>query len=61
MNETEPLLGQACIDIQTERESLTEPPTVEFDPAGDPENPLDWSNSYKRGVVLLLAFMAFTV
>jgi hypothetical protein len=34
---------------------------VEFDPNGDPENPLDWSNSYKWGVILLLAFMAFTV
>ena len=36
-------------------------PLVDFDPNGDPENPMDWSGAYKRGVVSLLAVMAFTV
>jgi hypothetical protein len=36
-------------------------PLVEFDPNGDPENPLDWPQSYKLGVVALLALMSFTV
>jgi len=61
MNETEPLLGQACVDSQADRVSTIHQPTVDFDPAGDPENPLDWSKGFKQGVVLLLAFMAFTV
>lgn len=34
--------------------------SVKFDPAGDPECPLDWPNAYKWGVVSLLAFMSFT-
>ena len=59
MNETEPLLGQ-CYG-ESEPECTIQRPTVEFDPFGDPENPLDWSQRYKQGVVLLLAFMAFTV
>jgi hypothetical protein len=28
---------------------------------GDAENPLEWSTSFKWGMVMLLAFMAFTV
>lgn len=59
MNETEPLLGQCYGEL--EPEYMIQRPTVEFDPSGDPENPLDWSKRYKQGVVLLLAFMAFTV
>jgi len=61
MNETEPLLGLACVHSQTEPRSTIQLPTVDFDSAGDAENPLDWSRAYKQGVVLLLAFMAFTV
>jgi hypothetical protein len=34
---------------------------VEFNPQGDEDNPMDWPQSYKRGVIMLLAFMAFTV
>jgi hypothetical protein len=34
---------------------------VEFDPAGDPENPLEWPRTYKWTVVVALAFMAFVV
>jgi hypothetical protein len=34
---------------------------VDFDPNGDPENPMDWPTGFKWGIVALLAFMAFTV
>ena len=34
---------------------------VDFNPNGDPENPLEWPKAYHNGVILLLAFMAFTV
>ncbi|KAL2021717.1 hypothetical protein VTK56DRAFT_6660 [Thermocarpiscus australiensis] len=34
---------------------------VEFDPRGDPENPLEWTTPFKWSIVTLLAFMAFTV
>ncbi|TAQ84242.1 hypothetical protein B7494_g7443 [Chlorociboria aeruginascens] len=34
---------------------------ITFDPDGDPDNPVEWPNSYRWGVILLLAFMAFTV
>ncbi|KXX75947.1 Polyamine transporter 3, partial [Madurella mycetomatis] len=34
---------------------------VDFDPQGDPDNPLDWLTSFKWSVVGMLAFMAFTV
>ncbi len=34
---------------------------VDFDPAGDPDNPLDWPAPFKWTIVSLLALMAFTV
>jgi hypothetical protein len=34
---------------------------VEFDPNGDPDNPMDWPKRYRWSIVLLLAFMAFVV
>lgn len=34
---------------------------VEFDPTGDSDNPLDWPARFRWSVVLILAFMAFTV
>ncbi|GAB1320946.1 MFS multidrug transporter [Madurella fahalii] len=34
---------------------------VDFDPQGDPENPLEWPTPFKWSVVGMLAFMAFTV
>jgi len=41
------------------------PPTdaivVDFDPLGDPDNPLDWATSFKWTIVGMLAMMAFTV
>jgi hypothetical protein len=57
MDETQPLLGHA---FEQESHSVDRP-LVEFDPNGDPENPQDWPNAYKWGIILLLAFMAFTV
>ncbi|KAG9236763.1 major facilitator superfamily domain-containing protein [Amylocarpus encephaloides] len=57
MEETQPLLGHTV-----EYEGATsEHPAVDFLKAGDPDNPRDWSSAYKRGIVSLLAFMAFTV
>jgi hypothetical protein len=34
---------------------------VDFDPRGDPDNPLEWPTPFKWTVVSMLAFMAFTV
>lgn len=34
---------------------------VEFDPNGDSDNPLDWPAKFRWSIVLLMAFMAFTV
>lgn len=57
MDEAQPLLGQT-----NEPQSRTvERPPVDFDPNGDPDNPLDWPKAYKMGVVSLLALMSFTV
>ncbi|RDW65111.1 hypothetical protein BP6252_10762 [Coleophoma cylindrospora] len=57
MDERQPLLGP----IDAPQQSIADQPLVDFDKNGDPENPLDWPKSYKRGVVLLLALMSFTV
>lgn len=34
---------------------------IDFNPNGDPENPLEWPKAYHNGVISLLACMAFTV
>ncbi|KAK6368188.1 hypothetical protein LTS17_009929 [Exophiala oligosperma] len=58
MDETQPLLP----DVPPEPiPSDLDKDIVTFDVDGDPENPEDWPNTYKWGVVALLAFMAFTV
>ena len=57
MEESQPLLRQ----ITEPRQPTINDPRVEFDPNGDPDNPLDWPKAYKMGVVSLLALMAFTV
>jgi hypothetical protein len=57
MEETQPLLGH----IAEHEPRVADQPLVDFDPNGDPENPLEWPKAYKTGVVSLLAFMAFTV
>ena len=58
MDETQPLLAPA--DEQPRNPTFAQS-LVDFDPTGDPDNPLDWPKAYKQGVVALLAFMAFTV
>ncbi|KAI3390417.1 hypothetical protein diail_9729 [Diaporthe ilicicola] len=64
MDETTPLLPDEVIapvprDDQLRRVASKD--FVDFDPNGDDENPLDWPQGYKWGIVALLAFMAFTV
>lgn len=58
MDESQPLLRQIS---QGPRHPSVPNPRVEFDPHGDPENPLEWSKGYKMVVVSLLALMSFTV
>ncbi|KAL1840389.1 hypothetical protein VTJ49DRAFT_515 [Mycothermus thermophilus] len=41
--------------------STPETITVDFNPDGDPDNPLDWPTPFKWAIVSMLAFMAFTV
>ncbi|OAP63801.1 hypothetical protein AYL99_03028 [Fonsecaea erecta] len=61
MDETQPLLRNA-IQAQPGPDKTAHPSDiVDFDPNGDLENPRDWPNVYKWGIVALLAFMAFTV
>ena len=57
MDETQPLL----VHIEEQQPCISDHPSVDFDPNGDPENPMEWSKAYKRGVVSLLGFMAFAV
>jgi len=61
MDETQPFL-QNQDRVYSDRQNLTRTKDiVQFDPNGDPENPREWHPSYKRFIVFLLAFMAFTV
>lgn len=60
MDETQPLLPP-IIRVESEQRRDASQRFVEFDPNGDPENPLEWRKPYKWLIVLLLAFMAFTV
>lgn len=58
MEETTPLLAHV---VEYEH-ATTEHPVVDFNKLSkDEDNPMDWGPAYKRGIVLLLAFMAFTV
>lgn len=59
MDETRPLLAEA--QETTTADDTKAPILVEFDIAGDAENPVFWSATYKTGIVTLLAFMAFNV
>ena len=61
MDETLPLLPDQERDLIAECDEGTRKDIVDFDPSGDAENPADWPASYKWGVVVLLALMAFTV
>ena len=57
--ETPLLLAASGLGIKQQTDSIA--PHVDFDPDGDPENPQEWPRLYKWGIILLLAFMAFTV
>jgi hypothetical protein len=59
-NETSPLLANTN-NRQPEFDDANAKNVVDFDPNGDDDNPMEWSNAYKYGIVALLAFMAFTV
>lgn len=41
--------------------SLEAQETFDFEHNADPANPLEWSDSYKWGIVILLSFMGFIV
>lgn len=60
VEETTPLLVEAGAEQRgiLNGESHT---TIDFDPNGDPDNPLEWPAPFKWGIVSLLAFTAFTV
>ncbi|KAH8898348.1 major facilitator superfamily transporter [Thozetella sp. PMI_491] len=65
MDETLPLLehqhdGRPAV-ADDRIDGLSKAQVVDFDPEGDDENPLDWPQFYKWGIVLLLALTAFTV
>lgn len=49
-----PIVGDAEADTKYDEVIL------DFE-AGDPENPREWDSKFKWLIVLLLAFMAFTV
>ncbi|ORY70948.1 MFS transporter [Pseudomassariella vexata] len=61
MDETLPLLQDAHFTSLEEPHQHVNKDIVDFDPEGDEENPVDWPQAYKWGIVALLAFMAFTV
>ena len=57
MDEAQPLL----VNIDEQQQRPGDQLLVDFNPNGDPDNPMNWSRAYKLGVVSLLALMAFTV
>lgn len=66
MDETTPLLPDAATAaavpmLDDRHHAVPNKDIVDFDPDGDPENPMDWPAAYKWGIVALLAAMAFTV
>ncbi len=64
MDETLPLLEQQRSVASTPQvlsDDLSKRDIVDFNPDGDDENPLDWPQRYKWGIVLLLALTHFTM
>jgi len=61
MDETQPLLQNQGRVYSDRQDLATAKDIVQFDSDGDPDNPREWQRSYKRFIVFLLAFMAFTV
>jgi hypothetical protein len=64
MDETQPLLSSTSTlnnHVSDPDHDAVYDKVVDFNPEGDPDNPMEWPQPYKRGVIMLLAFMAFTV
>jgi hypothetical protein len=64
MDETQPLLSPSITNgsyVFEPQPDVVFDDRIAFNPDGDPDNPMDWPDSYRRGVIFLLAFMAFTV
>ncbi|KAF2418676.1 MFS general substrate transporter [Tothia fuscella] len=61
MDETQPLLRRFSRPEDGDSREAVLNGLLRFDSKGDEDNPMEWSNSYKWGVILLLAFMAFSV
>ncbi|KAI0376272.1 MFS general substrate transporter, partial [Hypomontagnella monticulosa] len=61
MDETQPLLQDAHLVFDERQGDAPGKDIVDFNPDGDAENPMEWPQAYKWGMVALLAFMAFTV
>lgn len=59
-DETSPLLKHTSHNHQ-DYDDARNKNVVDFDPNGDPENPMTWSNSFKWCAVALLALISFTV
>lgn len=73
--ETTPLLGTRIVEVEQHKSGSPAngngdsngnvghllDNVVDFDPNGDPDNPLEWPSAFKWGIVALLAFTAFTV
>lgn len=60
VDEAQPLLV-ASEDARRRDEEDALEGVIDFDPAGDPDNPLEWPVAFKWSIVALMAFMAFTV
>lgn len=64
IDETQPLLGSHTTIAERAEADIVHGDSsniVDFDPNGDPENPMEWPTAFKWSIVALLAFMAFTV
>ena len=59
IEEANPLLLESDDKYRSSLEYSRE--IVDFDRKGDPENPLEWPDFYKWGIVALLSFMGFTM
>jgi hypothetical protein len=59
---TKPLLKPAVVQSQSDdSNTLAGDVVVNFEAAGDPENPLNWPDAFKWTLTAMLAAMAFTV
>lgn len=61
VDENQPLLVASEDARRHEDEEDVLHGAIDFDPAGDPGNPLEWPSAFKWSIVALMAFMSFTV